>query len=559
MDKNRTDIIKETINQLPFVHLVGEIQQGAGGTMRGEIDVDTKEGMEPLKWKMDICQLYPMKAQGHDSIRFSNKNLMEYPHIMEDANLCLHSEYAYDLQTKLTGDLTMLKKWVNKYYVNGERDEHYEHLIVNTSLVDDEYYCFQFAETERCFQEGDYGVFGFGSQLSGLKNGKHVNCYSIIGFKSYCYPKSVENPCKWEAGKRLIDDYVGVYCFLKAAPDVYGKFIIKDYEAFNKLMSDAQIKFVNEQIRAGREKWVINRRIAMTVGYTIPSGEVQWQTMLIPIDQPPFAVEAIKIPGTKQKQWIAHFIKGDILWGETINCSYEHFFGRGAYPQKIVDSNILIIGVGAIGSMIAVALTRCGARKVTLYDYDDKMPGNICRSEYTFVQGTGAKVYELSRILQGISPFIKCKSWDNDLDRLIKKSIGYEEAKDKVREFLNEFDIIFDCSTDNDMMRCLDLFGLESHIVNLSITNHAKELVCGFSPHVMGFVEDVYTRLLSSNLDDVFNPTGCWNPTFKASYTDIACMVELAMKHIVKMLSGEEEKKNFVIVDDREGLLIKRL
>jgi hypothetical protein len=75
----------------------------------------------------------------------------------------------------------------------------------------------------------------------------------------------------------------------------------------------------------------------------------------------------------------------------------------------------------------------------------------------------------------------------------------------------------------------------------------------------MEFVENVYTRLVLNDLEDIYNPTGCWNPTFKASYTDIACMVQLAMKHIVKMLSGDEEKKNFVIVDNREGLFIKRL
>ena len=93
----------------------------------------------------------------------------------------------------------------------------------------------------------------------------------------------------------------------------------------------------------------------------------------------------------------------------------------------------------------------------------------------------------------------------------------------------------------------------------MSISNHAQELVCAFSPEMSGFVEEVYTKLLKNDLEDVYNPTGCWNPTFKASYTDIACMVQLAMKHIVKMISGEEEKKNFVIIDDREGIKIQRL
>ena len=87
MGKERIDIIRKVIDQLSFVHLVGEIQQGAGGALSGEIDVDTAEGLEPLRWAVEIYPLYPMMAQGCESIRFVNKGLMIYPHIMEEGNL----------------------------------------------------------------------------------------------------------------------------------------------------------------------------------------------------------------------------------------------------------------------------------------------------------------------------------------------------------------------------------------------------------------------------------------------------------------------------------------
>jgi hypothetical protein len=559
MGKERIDIIREVIDQLSFVHLVGEIQQGAGYIVSCEIDVDTTGGVEPLRWAVEIFPLYPMMAQGHDSIRFTNKGLMEYPHIMEESNLCLHTNHAYDLHSKLRGDLTMLKQWVDKYYVNGEKDDHYEHLVVNTLPINGKYYTFLFAEAERPFKDGDYGWFDFGSQMKGLKNEKTVDCFSVIGYLSNYYPKSETNNCKWRAATRTLKGYVGIYCFLSKTPDVYGKFIIKDYKELNKLMSHNQVKFVNDEMRKIEDKHIIDGHVVFMVGYSIPSGEVQWQTMLIPVNDLPFEVEKVRMPGTSQNQWLAHFTSGNIQWAQTINSSYEHFFGRGAYPKRVTDSKILIIGVGAIGSMVAVALTRCGARDLSIYDFDDKKPGNICRSEYEFLHGCGGKVFELSRILYAISPFVECKAWDTDFDMLVKGSIGNEDGMAKAREFLNEFDIVFDCSTDNDMMKCLDQLELRSQIVNMSISNHAQELVCAFSPEMSGFVEEVYTKLLKNDLEDVYNPTGCWNPTFKASYTDIACMVQLAMKHIVKMISGEEEKKNFVIVDDREGLKIQRL
>ena len=86
----------------------------------------------------------------------------------------------------------------------------------------------------------------------------------------------------------------------------------------------------------------------------------------------------------------------------------------------------------------------------------------------------------------------------------------------------DEFDVIFDCTTDNQLMRVMDAIETKAQVVNLSITNHAQDLICAFSPNVTETVLLVY-GLLKRDVDaDMYNPTGCWNPTFKASYNDIS-------------------------------------
>jgi hypothetical protein len=55
---------------------------------------------------------------------------------------------------------------------------------------------------------------------------------------------------------------------------------------------------------------------------------------------------------------------------------------------------------------------------------------------------------------------------------------------------------------------------------------------------------------------DMYEPTGCWSPTFKASYNDIALMIQYAIRHIYNMLNGTEMKQNFILRDTDNGLKI---
>lgn len=108
-------------------------------------------------------------------------------------------------------------------------------------------------------------------------------------------------------------------------------------------------------------------------------------------------------------------------------------------------------------------------------------------------------------------------------------------------------------------MRVIDSTGTKAQLINLSITNHAQDLICAFSPNVTETVTLVCNILKRDAETDMYNPTGCWNPTFKASYNDIECKVQFAMKHIIKMLSELEPLNSFYITEDDLNLTINKL
>src|SRR5690625_6684497 len=80
-------------------------------------------------------------------------------------------------------------------------------------------------------------------------------------------------------------------------------------------------------------------------------------------------------------------------------------------------------------------------------------------------------------------------------------------------------------------MYVLDAIGLEVGLLNMSITNHAKEMVCAFT-NIYDFVNNQFSNVLQNDTEDLYEPTGCWNPTFKANYNDINVLVQYALNHI---------------------------
>lgn len=548
------DKIKELIATVDGVSLVGEFSIDKAGSLTGRIAVAIGVGNDRLVWDVVISPTYPFKAMGWEPIQFFNKSLLDYPHIMQRGNLCMHPAEFEDAESQFVNDLEQLKEWVDRYYVIGEKDAHYEHLVVNHFLIRDAYYTYCFAETEGDIVDGDFGIVHYAALKNGQKNDSSVSNYIVQQFVSYKQVKKKEMPCKINLFYRKLRSFDGVYCLLNNVPSVHNKFIVEDYVAIKGLFSQSQKNYIHSFVEAHKGKYDF---FPLFCGYRIPGGDVHWQAMMVFMDDLP--IVPIRVGTGKNRLWFTDFKQGAIQWAETEDISYKYFFGRGAMPENLANRKMLIMGVGAIGSIVAETLTRCGAKNLTLYDIDVKEPGNVCRSAYPFYTGISEKTLDLELLLTQISPHVNCVCLKSEFDLAIKGYAAANEDKTALANLFDAFDVIFDCTTDNQLMRVMDATGTKAQVVNLSITNHAQDLICAFSPNVTETVLSVYSLLRRDAESDMYNPTGCWNPTFKASYNDIESKVQFAMRHIIRMLSNEEPRSNFYITEDDNSLNIHRL
>lgn len=547
IDKNT---IKKVIDSLSFVILKGEISED-NAIINFHVETLTEEGGGTLDWRVCIEPSYPYKVGGRETIHFFNTSLLEYPHIMRSGFLCLHTPNMDNPEQQLTVDLARLKEWIDKYYVRKEKDEHYEELVVGRREIDGIYYNFYYTETDKAFPKNDYGTVDLVSLMPGIHDGKRIKTYIANVFQSnntkeqYC--------CQWKENYQGNTLFEGIYCFLDKAPSLYDKFVLEQYSNMSTLFSWSQMAFLAKR---AKEK-SIAPRIPLFCGYYIPNGEVRWQVAMLKTGAFPIKSEKVRCGG---RPFMNYSFKKELIdWAYPYNCSYIRFFGRGAMPFSLAEKKIFIIGIGAIGSIVATTLTRCGAKFLDYYDIDLKEPGNICRSDYDFLSGVSDKSHELYSILHSISPFVHCEIPNSFLDFGIKKSGDDDIIRDTIMKVLNRYDIIFDCSTDDGLMNALENLNLKPKIINLSISNHAKELVCAFCGNIANTIKFMYNSIINSDQIDMFYPTGCWSPTFKASYNDVASKVQLALKYIIKMLTHEEPESNFYISENKDGLQINRV
>lgn len=247
------------------------------------------------------------------------------------------------------------------------------------------------------------------------------------------------------------------------------------------------------------------------------------------------------------------------------------YFGRGAFSSKLTNQKIALIGLGAIGSMVAESLARSGISYIGLWDGDLVEPGNICRSAYSIHDLGDSKVDAIQKKICSINPYVKCAihhgMWNMERQAYpvfysgsFYDNINYKDQEEVVKE-IKGYDLVIDCTGSNEMLHILSYAIPESDVISLCITNHANELVCVSSADGNPFeLRKAYLSRIEQDTKNYYvEGTGCYSPTFLACNCDIASLVNLALRDLNCAIGNDKKMHSVVYSHTDRGVLADRI
>jgi hypothetical protein len=467
----------------------------------------------------------------YSDLKILTNSIRNYPHLIYNSEtdnswICLNPDFSDNYLVKFDLEFKKLEKWVNKFVIDGSDDDHYDYIIKSRDISE----VLLFSETlydltnER-FKNGIYGKFDIHKLKFNDANYYIANnlAANFINFSKDSYIKG-NSSAFWyflDVDNLYIDfkfpntwnEFIEIYNiepnFIKSLED-HTKYLTEEFE--KDIRISAQLPSSIKKEVTLFHTLIFNLHIA--VGFKIPSKEkkyeIHWEYFLLTHSEGSFDKE--------------------IKWFQTVNISKERFFGRGGLCHDFANKKILVFGLGALGSSLCEILVRGGLSNITISDIDVVEPGNLCRSTYNLSDIGADKIKSIYDKLSNISPYCEIIKFNN-----INLNNSYEEENIAFQDILKNYDYIFDCTANNSFLNYLCKYNNHIKIISFSISNKAKSLFC----YNNMIINDVYSNLsinasvLNSTNDDlIYEGTGCFYPTFEASFFDINSLLHMAVKKL---------------------------
>jgi hypothetical protein len=515
----------------------------------------------------------------NEKISLTTTSLRNYAHLIpnndESSWFCLNTPFCETIEEQLDLEMERLSGWIDKYLNKGERHE----------LPPISFRCNDFTLSyneiptkdgeEPRLKETCWGI-SYCYEVNGVLYPKYLGNHSFDILKKFSnlserkifWLFSDKTPVKEDGSLPSdIKELNDVLSFPDAFPDVFAKYFgisltepcaleTKD-ETLNDETISEQDNYENKTIQAEdliiQDVWNITEDVFLAIGFYF-GNSIQWELLKIKCNAETISVSTDKnkkeqVVSVKQYDNKAYF---GIEWMKTANINYENYYGRGRFCDKIVNSKIVIIGIGAIGSELAEILVRGGIKDLLILDDDIVEHGNICRSNYPFLNVGKSKTSSLSQKLVTISPYINVQQ----LKKNIYSEINYNSKKE-INDFLDQADIIFDCTASNELLHALSILDLKKPIISLGISNEARDMICVTNSKDNLFEQrKFFLKQLEHDTENLYyEGIGCYTPTFRANFADINSLLNLAIRHIDKSFSKKETADSFVLSHTDNGIV----
>jgi hypothetical protein len=211
----------------------------------------------------------------------------------------------------------------------------------------------------------------------------------------------------------------------------------------------------------------------------------------------------------------------------------QEISGRGRLSPNLRERKILLLGAGALGSMVAEVLVRGGAHQVMIVDKEEMAAGNLVRHLLTLSDLGRAKAPALAARLNHASPHA----------RVAGILASFPDLPEDARAFCDHSDLVIDCTADVDVRHHLEKYpwGTSLTFVSLALGLEARRL---YAFKVLGesFPAAEYEKAVrpwvEKDLDEMERTglpgegIGCWHPIFPAGVASIWMLAGAAVRFL---------------------------
>lgn len=280
----------------------------------------------------------------------------------------------------------------------------------------------------------------------------------------------------------------------------------------------------------------------LAFGYRIPlylgkdAEEIHWKAIQLP------SFKKVSLNGFRNNEvgWWANDKKNNfnlnnlIQYLDTRNFDQKRLQARGVLPDFLRSKKIVMIGVGALGSMILDSIVRGGIKDLLIIDPEELEAGNVCRHVLTMNEIKKPKVEGVKNLLEQINPYVQVKTLCDHIptDKL------------KLKGLFEEWDIVIDCTGSNEVLETLSKveWRIPKYFFSFSLTWGATALFsyASYSTRISSnkFTEQIGPFLTEYPVSDgVIEGAGCWSPLFPGRHDSIMYASCLCVKELTGMMN----------------------
>ncbi|KJS19638.1 MAG: hypothetical protein VR72_17860 [Clostridiaceae bacterium BRH_c20a] len=264
--------------------------------------------------------------------------------------------------------------------------------------------------------------------------------------------------------------------------------------------------------------------------------------------------------GNFKDSWLTGFIKNN-------NIIRPHYldptlwFERNPSLKNLMKKKVMVLGLGSLGSSIALELSKAGIGSLFIVDRDTVEIGNLVRHVANINYLGRTKVEAVARIVSQQNPFIQVEGMIASIGMINDYSLTKKDIMADLFQYMKSCDLILDMMADEGVTHIVNEMAvdLEIPVIHAWISNGAwGGRIIRTIPNKTG----CYYCLCLNGVEEISNntsekgifPRGCGFPTFTGASFDIQSIVSATTRFSVQTLLEGSDYQNpeydHIIIDN---------